>query len=84
MATLKTKKNNSYKKLYLVSCPGESFKIFSTFVEAETVAKELCEKYEEDVEIFEVTNYWEVLPPENPEPETNEVPLSELLDIYNG
>lgn len=73
------KKIETRDKIYMVVTEAEN-KYFSTFVEAESVAKDYCEENDENVEIYEIHKAWNVYYPVEPEPESNEISIAELIE----
>jgi hypothetical protein len=74
------KKPPQIKKAYIVVSEKEN-KFFSSFQEAEVYAQDLCdESGGEEIHILEVAKAWTVYFPEEPQPETNEIAVIELVD----
>ena len=77
----KVKKKTELDKIYIVVVSEGENEFFESFAEAETYAKDYCEKNEEDVQIFEICKAWDVYVPEEPQPEVSEASLSELISL---
>ncbi len=75
----KIKKRIEIDKIYLVISEEEN-KIFTSFSEAETYAKDKCEENDEEIEIFEAHKAWIIYYPVEPQPECSEKSLSELVE----
>jgi hypothetical protein len=75
----KTKKQTEIDKIYIVVSEEEN-KFFTSFSEAETYAKDVCEENDEEIQIFEVHKAWDVYYPVEPEPESSERSLVGLIE----
>jgi hypothetical protein len=75
----KIKKQEKIDKIYVVVSEEEN-KFFYSFSDAETYAKDTCEVNDEDIQIFEIHKAWNVYFPVEPEPESEETNLTDLVE----